>query len=213
MARATWSYLARDFVVCVVHVALKQVMKAAENQKRPIAVTHLQHEYNVTNEMDQELQHFLKSRTEGENQVWNNGEDWLLSMTHQQLGGVWTTAGKSCLRRGLPKIDDLAHTIQAWEILEQRHRERTGDQLPEDMRLAVLLSLCPTDLEKELTTQQHLFPDYAQMKAHVVTVINSRARGVPPMMVRTLSNEDSYLHAGSDESVESEDGERQESLH
>ena len=41
------------------------------------------------------------------------------------------------------------------------------------MRLAVLLSTC-TDLEKELTAQQHLFPDYAQMKAHIVTIINSR---------------------------------------
>ena len=38
-----------------------------------------------------------------ENQVWSNGEDWLLFVTHQQLEGVWTTAGKSCLRRKLPK--------------------------------------------------------------------------------------------------------------
>ena len=36
----TWSYLARDFVG-VVHVALKQAMKAAEKEKQPIAVTHL----------------------------------------------------------------------------------------------------------------------------------------------------------------------------
>ena len=88
-------------------------MKAAENQKQPVALTHLQHEFGVTNEMDQEFQHFLISRAEGEapelseelneNQVWSNGEDWLLSMTHWQLGGVWTTAGKSCLRRRLPK--------------------------------------------------------------------------------------------------------------
>ena len=37
------------------------------------------------------------------------------------------------------QIDDLAHTIQAWEHLEQRHRELTGDQLRKDMRLAILL--------------------------------------------------------------------------
>ena len=36
----TRSYLARDFVG-VAHVALKQAMKVAENQKQPIAVTHL----------------------------------------------------------------------------------------------------------------------------------------------------------------------------
>ena len=89
------------------------------------------------------------------------------------------------------KIDDLSHTIQAWEKLEQRHRERTGDQLPKEMRLAILLSMCPADLDKELTAQQHLFPDYAQMKAHIVTVIHSRTRN----------------HASSEESVESDDGE------
>ena len=61
----TWSCLARDFVG-VLHVALKQAMKTSENQKEPIAVTHLQHEFGVTNEMDQELQHFLFSWTEGE---------------------------------------------------------------------------------------------------------------------------------------------------
>ena len=48
----TWSYLARDFVG-VVHATLEQAMKAAENQKQPISVTHLLQEFNVTNEMDQ----------------------------------------------------------------------------------------------------------------------------------------------------------------
>ena len=52
----------RDFVG-VVHAALKQAMKTAENQKQPIAVTHLQHEFGVTNEMDQELQQSSISRT------------------------------------------------------------------------------------------------------------------------------------------------------
>ena len=59
-------------------------------------------------------------------------------------------------------MEDLSHAIQAWENIEQRHRERTGDQLPKDMRLAILLSTCPTDPEKELAAQQHLFPDHAQ---------------------------------------------------
>ena len=101
----------------------------------------------------------------------------------------------------------LTHTIQAWENLEQRHRERTGDQLPRDMRLAILLSMCPTDLEKEMTAQQHLFLDYAQMKARIVTVINGRTRGLAPMMMGNLSDEDGNHHASIDESMESEDGE------
>ena len=61
----TWSHLARDFV-SVVHTMLKQAMKNAEKRKQPIAATNLQHDVGVTNEMDQELQHFFTSRTEGE---------------------------------------------------------------------------------------------------------------------------------------------------
>ena len=45
------------------------------------------------------------------------------------------------------------------------------------------------------------------MKAHIVTVINSRTRGLAAMMMGNLSDEDGYLHAGCEESVESEDGE------
>ena len=44
------------------------------------------------------------------------------------------------------------------------------------------------------------------MKAHNVTVINRRTRGVAPMM-GNFSDEDSNHHASSDESVESDDGE------
>ena len=47
-------------------VSGEKAMKTAENQKQPTVVTHLQHEFGVTNEMDQELQHLLISRTEGE---------------------------------------------------------------------------------------------------------------------------------------------------
>ena len=45
------------------------------------------------------------------------------------------------------------------------------------------------------------------MKAHIVTVINSRTRGFAPMMMGNLSDEDSNHHANSDESVECEDAE------
>ena len=151
----SWSYLARDFVG-VVHVALKQAMKAADNQKQPIAVTHLQHEFNVTNEMDQELQHFLISRTEGEALEIVRGAERESGLGQwRRLAALYdpSAAGRSLddSRQVLSppraaKRYDSHNTIQAWEILEQRHRERIGDQLPKDMRLAIVLSMCPTDL-------------------------------------------------------------------
>ena len=147
------------------------------------------------------------SEEQNENQVWNNGEDWLLSVTPLAAGRSLDDSRQILSPPKVAQIDDLAHIIQAWEILEQRHRERTGDQLPKHMRLAILLSVSPTDLVNELTAQQHLFPDFAQRKAHIVTVISSRARGLAPMMMGNLSDEDSNNYANSDESVESEDGE------
>ena len=61
--------------------------------------------------------------------------------------------------------------------------------------------------ERELTAQQHLFPDFAQMRAHIVTVINNRTRCPAPMMMGNLNDEASNLDAGSEEFLESEDGE------
>ena len=204
----------------MVHGVLKQAMKTAENRKIPIAVSNLQHDFGVTNEMDQELQHFCISRTEGEALETLLGaerepglEQWrrLAALYDPLAAGRSLDDSRQILSPPkVVKIDDLSHTIQAWENLEQRHRERTGDQLPKDMQLAILLSMCPTDLEKELTSQQHLFPDYAQIKAHIVTVINSRTRGLAPMMIGNLSDDDSSHVASShasDESVEGEDGE------
>ena len=95
-----------------------------------------------------------------ENQVWSNEWRRLVALYDSLAAGRSLDDSRQILSEPkVAKIDDLSHTMQAWENLEQRHRERTGDQLPKDMRLAVLLSMCPTDLEKELTAQQHLFPD------------------------------------------------------
>ena len=133
----TWSYLARDFVG-VVHTILKQAMKNAENQKQPISVTRLWHEFGVTNEMDQELQHFLISRIDGEALDVVRGaerkpgmEQWrrLAALYDPMATGRSLNDSRQILSP--PKatiINDFSHTIQAWKNLEQRHRERTGDQ-------------------------------------------------------------------------------------
>ena len=80
------------------------------------------------------------------------------------------------------KPEDLSHALQAWENLEQRHQERTGDKLPKDMKPAILLA-------KESTAQQHLLLDFEQVRAHIVTVINTRTRGPAPMAVGHLNSE------------------------
>ena len=59
----TWSYLARDFAG-VARPALKQAMKTVEKDRQPITAQDTT-DFGATMELDQELQHFLVSRTEG----------------------------------------------------------------------------------------------------------------------------------------------------
>ena len=137
--------------------------------------------------MGQELQDFLISRSEGEVLEAIRGAERESGLEQwRRLAALYDplAAGRSVddSRQTLspPKvtqIDDLSHAVQAQENLDQRHGECTGEKLPKYRRLPILLSKCPTDLEKELTAQQQLFPDDAQMRAHIVTVINSRTRG------------------------------------
>ena len=195
----------------MVHTAFFQAKKNAENQKQPISVTDLQHDFGVTNEMDQELQHFLISRTEEEALEVVRGAEREPSLEQwRRLAPLYDplAAGRSLDDRRqilsppkAAKMDDLS---QAWENVKQRKRERTGDQLPIDMRLAIIFSMCPTDLETELTAQQHLFPHCAQMRAHIVTVINSRTCGPAPMMMGNVKEEASNHDTSSDELVEVE---------
>ena len=153
----TWSYLARDFVG-VVPAVLKQAMKNAENRELPIAVTNLQHDSGVTNEMEQKLQHFFIPNAEGEALEVVRGAErepglkqWLrLAALYDPFAAVRSQDDRRQIlsEPKVANIDDLSHTIQAWENLEQRHRERTGYQLSKDMRLSILLSMCTTGLEK-----------------------------------------------------------------
>ena len=175
-------------------------------------------EFAVTKEMDQELQHLSISRTEGEALEVIRGaeeESGLEQWRRQAALCDPLAAGRNLdgsrqifvsTKSHPPRIDDLSHAI-SFRKLDQRHWERTRDQLHKDMRFAILLSVCPTDLEKGLTAQQHVFPDYAQLRAHIVTVINSRTRGPAPMTMRNLNEEARNHDASSDEFVESEDGE------
>ena len=100
-------------------------MKAAENQKHPISVTHLQREFHVAHEMDEELQHFLISRTKREAREIVRGaerepsvEQWrrLTALCDPLAAGTSLDDSRQILSPPkAAKIDDLSHTIQAWE--------------------------------------------------------------------------------------------------
>ena len=87
-------------------------------------------------ETDQELQHFLISRTEGEALEEIRGaeresglEQWrrLAALCDPLAAGRGLDDSKHILPPPkVTQIDDLSHAIQAWDNLEQRHQERPG---------------------------------------------------------------------------------------
>ena len=100
------------------------------------------------------------------------------------------------------KLDDLASVIQAWENLERRAYTRTGERLPADMRMSILLQMCPADLERELLPQQHLFPKYDALRNHIIGLVHSRTSGAAPMLYALDPS-----GGGNEEAMEGEDGE------
>ena len=105
----------------------RSARKAAENQKQPIAVTHLQHEFNVINEMGPRIATFLDL----EDRRRSSG------ICPRRLAALYDplAAGRSLddSRQILSppkaaKRDDLSHTIQAgWTF-----RMRKGMMILED---------------------------------------------------------------------------------
>lgn len=66
--------------------------------------------------------------------------------------------------------------------------------------------MCSPGLERELTVQQHTFPEYGQMRAHAVTVINARARGLALLMVENLNFDVRDNDARGDEFTDGDHG-------
>ena len=147
-------------------------MKSAENRKQPISVSNIQ-DFGVTK--------LRGVKRESRQEKWRRP----VALYGPLAAGRSLDNRRQISCPSKPKSMTSSHAFQVEKNLQQRHRDRTGDQLPKDMQLASLLSTRPTDLEKQLTAQQHLLPDCA----HTVTVINSRTRGPAPMMMGTLNEE------------------------
>ena len=73
-------------------------------------------------------------------QAWSNGEDWPPCTTPLAAGRSSGDSRQNLSPTKVTKLEDLSHTLQARENLEQRHQERNGDKLPKDMRPAMLLA-------------------------------------------------------------------------
>ena len=81
--------------------------------------------FNMTNEKDQELKHLVITRTEGAVLEFVRGVEREPGLEHwRRLAAVFDHLPARMWQ--FCQTDDFAHTIQAWEISEQRHRERSA---------------------------------------------------------------------------------------
>ena len=164
-------------------------MKSAENRKQPIFMSNIQ-DFGVTKLRGVER--------ESRREKWRRP----VALYGPLAAGRSLDNRRQILCPSKPKSMTSSHAFQVEKTFNKDTGNAPETSYPQDMRLASLRSMRPTDLEKQSTAQQHLLPDCA----HTVTVINSRTRGPGPMMMGNL-NEEASNHDASDEFVESEDGE------
>jgi len=209
-----WSYEVKQYV-SFLDDRLGGWLAEAEVYKAPITQEESE-QRGITDHVDKELRRFLVSRTEGEARGLVRGADlcpaveqWrVLASFYDPLAASRQLDDSRAVMHPTRarNLAELGATVQAWENLERRTRERTGEKVPADMRMSILLEMCPTDLEKELVTQQHLFPSFDALKNHIFNVIHSRTRGPTPML-QALEPTTSEPQDYDAELVEGEDGE------
>ena len=207
-----WSYEARNFVTRA-DPRLKEILASVETRKTPITEAEVRNDLLVDDGVDTELRQFLINRTEGDARQLVRGSDtapgveiWRLLANNYDPLAAPRVLNESRAVMAPPranKIEDLSAAIQAWENLERRVVTRTGEKMPADMRMSVLLQICPPDLERELLPQQHLFPAYDALKNHIIGIVHSRTSGAAPM----LHNLEDPAHAEDEHIIEGEDGE------
>ena len=183
-------------------------MKTVEKERQPITVQDIT-DFGETMELDQELQQV--SRTEdgaletvrgAERQPGLEQSRRLAAMYDPLAAGrSFGDSRQSLSSTKVTKLEDLSHALQAWGNLEQRHQERTGDKLPKDTRPAMLLA---NGVDSTATP----VPGFEEVRARIFRVINTRTRVPAPTAVGHLNSEVGDSDSGSDEVMESEDGQR-----
>ena len=162
----TWSYKAKNFA-SIADPNLKRILSDIEVSKDSVTADDFER-LGITAEVDAELSQFLINRTEGEAADLVRGADkgpgiemWriLVSRYDPMASSRSLAESRSLLNPArAARLEQLSAVIQGWENLERRRIDRTGESIPADMRLSLLLAMCPLELEKELVAQQHLFP-------------------------------------------------------
>ena len=77
------------------------------------------------------------------------------------------------------KIEELSAAVESWEEQVRQYENRrkpdgTRPTLDEDIRVAILESICPAEVEKHLQLNQARFADYDEVRNELSTYLDSR---------------------------------------
>ncbi len=183
-----WSYKMRNWIGAIVDPKIKMTMKKVENMKNTIEKHDLIN-HGVDAEWDAHLHAALTNKTIGEAHVLVQSlEDETGLEIWRQLAGLYDpdapgrnlAEARKLMNFGrCQKLQELRAHIQQYEMMVTQRYLKTGTKLDDDLMVSGLLAMCPTDLEKELEAQQHLFPSYEKLKGHIHNVIVQRGAKEP----------------------------------
>ena len=206
-----WSYSVKDWVA-IYHHGLRDALSAAEGSTNSIGDGDLT-TFGVSADVDNDLKHLLIAKTEGDAREVVRGADqkpgleqWRkLAEKYDPRGAGRNLADTlAVLQPGRAEsLATLGAKIQEWENAERRQIQRgNGIRYPEDARVALLLGMCPVDVQRELEFRQDLYDTYEKMKSQILFITNTRTQGQTPMQLGNTQSCDMVEEVYEDENGE-----------
>ena len=196
-AYPVWQRKVANYVVSV-YPDLKEALEWAVHQAEPIGPMEIQNRFgHQADELDRiqevedklhQLYSILVQITEGEaNDIVCNSsgqglEAWRkLARRYDPLtGGRIRNLLRFIINPGRCTLNDLQGALERWEEQVNKYtssQDKSGKrrELPEDIKMAALESLVPSDLENHLQMNATKFEDYLTMRTEVIRYVEAKA--------------------------------------
>ena len=88
-------------------------------------------------------------------------------------------------------MDESGERLQRWENCYKRVKQQYSGREPyaEELRIQMLLNMCPLDLSTKLMRTQHHYKTYEELKNHIEYLIQSETQGPTPMHVGNIQQD------------------------
>ena len=186
-----WSVVARNYLSCVLRMPeLKEALLNVEKEKNPLG----DDEYDLLGidpQIGSEIHTFLIAKSDGDAAEIVEGttgchgaEAWRRLANHYDpMTDTRNLADRLLVMTPVraKNLAGLPAAVTKWENQLRQHTARTGDALPDSLKVPLLLRTCPKDIEEELTLRMDSNVTYDQLKTKMIQLVHTRTTGVAPM--------------------------------